>query len=183
MDVSGDGDGDGDGNGDDNVKGDLLLSDDSIISLLLPHIDDNGNNRALDDTDWHRHHYRISLKRHRRRMISEKGEENDSDGSIWVDTAYLIPERNMLTLYRSSLDNRVKKDTMEDGEGNSAAPPTPSAPASAQHIRTVSYPKGGYTTNILPSFVSPSSISPITMNRIERLYRRYRTPTNPTIRW
>ena len=44
VDVNGDGDGDGDGNGDDNVKGDLLLSDGSIVSLLSPHIDNNGDN-------------------------------------------------------------------------------------------------------------------------------------------
>jgi len=63
VDVNGDGDGDGNGDGDDNVKVDLLLSDGSIISLLSPHIDNNGNNRAVNDTDRHRHHYRISLKR------------------------------------------------------------------------------------------------------------------------
>ena len=64
MDVNGNGD--GDGNADDNIKGDCLLSDGSIISLLSPHIDNDGNNRAVDDTDWQRHHYRISLK-HRQR--------------------------------------------------------------------------------------------------------------------
>ena len=63
FDADGDGDGDGDGNGDDNVKGDLLLLDGIIISLLSPHIVDDSNNQVVDDTDLHRHHGSILLKR------------------------------------------------------------------------------------------------------------------------